>query len=241
MHEKQIESPDINKSPFSILIASSPTLKRLRSRYASAGATDRQHAAEYVYSSDIASQLFRAIAPDMAAGNALSGPVEALAIDPDFAPALLSVGSIEYQLGRHEEAMGHFLRLTTLPPDTADIAEIIDKAGDFLIGAEDIARAERLYYAAVSAFPAAATLHSGLGYCASKLDRKPEALAHARKAVALEPENAVILCDLGWALIENNLLTEAESSLRKAISLAPGETLAEGNLEHLGTLLSCQA
>ena len=241
MHGKQNERPDINESPFSVLIASSPTLKKLRTRYASASDTDRQHAAEFVYSSDIASQLFQAFAPDMAGGDGLSGPVEALAIDPDFAPALLSVGSIEYQLGRHEEAMGHFLRLTTLPPDTADLSEIIDKAGDFLIDAEDLARAERLYHAAASAFPAAATLHAGLGYCASKLDRKPEALAHARTAVALEPENAVLLCDLGWSLIENNLLAEAESCLRKAIALAPGETMAEGNLEHLATLLSRQA
>ena len=106
MHGKQNERPDINESPFSVLIASSPTLKKLRTRYASASDTDRQHAAEFVYSSDIASQLFQAFAPDMAGGDGLSGPVEALAIDPDFAPALLSVGSIEYQLGRHEEAMG---------------------------------------------------------------------------------------------------------------------------------------
>jgi hypothetical protein len=108
MHGKQNERPDINKSPFSVLVASSPTLKKLWTRYASASATDRQHAAEFVYSSDIASQLFQAFAPDMAGGDGLSGPVEALTIDPDFAPALLSVGSIEYQLGRHEEAMGHF-------------------------------------------------------------------------------------------------------------------------------------
>ena len=241
MDQKQCLQADIKKSPFSLLIESSPQLKKVRARYASASATDRQDAAEYVYSSDIASQLFQAFAHDMAGGDGLSGPVEALAIDPDFAPALLSVGSIEYQLGRHEEAMGHFLRLTTIPPDTADLAEIIDKAGDFLINAGNNARAERLYHAAVSAFPAAATLHSGLGYCASKLGRKPEALAHARTAVALEPENAVLLCDLGWSLIENNLLTEAESCLRKAIALAPGESMAEGNLEHLATLLSRQS
>jgi tetratricopeptide (TPR) repeat protein len=238
MDQKICPQADIKKSPFSLLIESSPQLKKLRARYASASATARQHAAEFVYSSDVASQMFQAFAPDMAGGDGLCGPVEALAIDPDFAPALLSVGSIEYQLGRHEEAMGHFLRLTTLPLDTADLSEIIDKAGDFLIDAEDLARAERLYHAAVSAFPAAATLHSGLGYCASKLGRKAEALAHARTTVALEPENAMLLCDLGWSLIENNLLAEAESCLRKAIALAPGETLAEGNLEHLGTLLS---
>ena len=41
--------------------------------------------------------------------------VVALAIDPLYAPALLTVGSIEYQLGRVEEPMKLFMTLVTLP------------------------------------------------------------------------------------------------------------------------------
>jgi tetratricopeptide (TPR) repeat protein len=234
--QKMSQLPEIKSSPFSVLIASSSELKKLRTRYASASAADRELAAEFVYSSAYAAELFRPFSPDLAGGNEFSGPIEALAIDPDFAPALLSVGSLEHQLGRHEEAMGHFLRLTTLPSNTTDLAEIIEKAGQFLIDSDDMERAESLYRAAVRAFPTVALFFGGLGYCASKLGRKPEALVHARMAVELEPENAVFLCDLGWALIENNLLAEAEVCLKKAISLAPGETMAEANLQHLGTL-----
>jgi tetratricopeptide (TPR) repeat protein len=230
--------PDIKKSPFSVLVDSSPQLKKLRTRYASTSAADRELAAEFVYSSALASELFRPFSPDLAVGDELSGPIEALAIDPDFAPALLGVGSIEYQLGRHEEAMGHFLRLTGLPPNTTDLAEIIEKAGVFLIDSDDIERAERLYRAAVHSYPTVALFYGGLGYCASKLGRKSEALVHARKTVELEPKNAVLFNDLGWTLIENDLLTEAEACLKKAISLAPGETMAEANLQHLGTLLA---
>jgi tetratricopeptide (TPR) repeat protein len=50
-----------------------------------------------------------------------------------YAPAILTVGSIEYQLGRVEEAMELFMTLTTLPKDEKDLSTIIDKAGDFLI------------------------------------------------------------------------------------------------------------
>ena len=38
------------------------------------------------------------------------------------------------------------------------------------------------------------------------------------------------LCDLGWSLIDAGCLDEAEEPLRKANTLAPGKTMAEGNL-----------
>ena len=72
------------------------------------------------------------------------GAIAALAIFPDFAPALLTVGSMEYQYDRADEAMRYFLRLTTLSADTMDLVEIIDRAGSFLTDVPDLSRAERL-------------------------------------------------------------------------------------------------
>jgi len=72
------------------------------------------------------------------------GEVMALAIDPTYAPAILTVGSYEYIYGRKDEAMIHFMSLTKLPEDTEDLAVIIDKAGDFLIENEDIENATKL-------------------------------------------------------------------------------------------------
>lgn len=57
--------------------------------------------------------------------------VAPLAIDPEYAPAMLTVASLEYQYGRVDEAMVLFLELTKLSADTEDLPEIIDKAGAF--------------------------------------------------------------------------------------------------------------
>jgi len=232
-----IKPPNIKDAPFSALIETCPDLKELRLEHAAWTAPERRRAADFTYSQAIASRLFRGFAPDAGGGDGIFGTMAALAIDADFAPALLAVGSIEHQLGRHEEAMKHFLHLTELTRETADLVEIIDKTAQFLIDAGELAQAECLFGAAVGAFPGVALYYSGLGYCAGKQGRKAEALAHAKKAVELEPDNAVHLCDHGWALIDAGRPGEAEAPLRRAIALAPGKTMAEKNLAYLERLI----
>jgi tetratricopeptide (TPR) repeat protein len=232
-----INPPNIKDAPFSVLIETCPDLKVLRREHAARTAPERRRAADFTYSQAFASRLFRGCAPDAGGGDGIFETMAALAIDADFAPALLAVGSIEYQLGRHEEAMKHFLHLTELTRETADLAEIIDKTAQFLIDAGDLAQAECLFGAAVGAFPDVALYYSGLGYCAGKQGRKAEALAHAKQAVELEPDNAVHLCDHGWALIDAGRLGEAAAPLRRAIALAPGKTMAEKNLAYLERLI----
>jgi tetratricopeptide (TPR) repeat protein len=157
-----------------------------------------------------------------------------LAIDPEYAPAMLTVGSLEYQYGRVEEAMALFLKLTTLPADTEDLAEIIDKAGDFLIDQDDLVNAGQLYAAAARAYPQVALYHVGLGYWAAETGRMEESVAHHRCAVELEPNNYLHLNELGYSLLEAGQYDEAEKVLQRAVRLAPPEyDLAKGNLEHL--------
>jgi hypothetical protein len=62
--------------------------------------------------------------------EALRSSLEALLT---YAPAILSLGSVEYQLDRRNDGRRLLLALLDLPVDTQDLAEIIDKAGDFLI------------------------------------------------------------------------------------------------------------
>lgn len=153
---------------------------------------------------------------------------------PEYAPAILTVGSLEYQYGRVDEAMLLFLQLTTLRADLDELPEIIDRAGEFLIDAKGLANAERLYAAAVSAFPQIVLYHAGLGYCAGKNGRKEEAVTQARRAADLEPENCWLLNDLGYSLIESRQYEEAEKTLRRAVELAPADyMLPAGNLEYL--------
>jgi hypothetical protein len=67
----------------------------------------------------------------------IAGSVEAiersLEIKPDYAPAILSMGSVEYQRERRDAGKRLFMSLLSLPDDVDDLAVIIDEAGKFLI------------------------------------------------------------------------------------------------------------
>ena len=221
--------------PFRELVRTDAELRKLRERYATRPAKERRLAAQWAYDSAHASMLMATALKEPEWGDPTwHNSVAPLAIDPEYAPAILTVGSLEHQYGRIDEAMLLFLKLTTLRTDLDALPEVIDRAGEFLIDAEDVANAERLYAAAVNAFPLVALYHSGLGYCAGKNGHKEEAVAHARRAVDLEPENSQLLNDLGYSLIEARQYEEAEKTLRRAIELAPADyTLPAGNLEYL--------
>ena len=110
--------------PFSKLVKDDKYLSGLRRDYASLPAPERRKAADWEYHSQIANEVFNdAIATIGKEGfeksNWPSGFV-ALAIDPLYGPAILTVASIEYQLGRIEEAMKLLNQLAKLPEDEAE-------------------------------------------------------------------------------------------------------------------------
>lgn len=193
-------------------------------------------AAQWEYDSDAASDLFN-MALLKSGAETLPKPkwppgFPALAIDPLFAPALLTVGSLEYQHGFLKEAMEMFLTLTKLPENEEDLAVIIDKAGDFLLDQKDIKNALELYLSGERAYPTQTLHYIGSGYCFYKLGNIEEAIRKERKAVELEPDNYRHLNDLGYSLLEAGLIQEAESVLKKSVSLAPPEfQYARNNLE----------
>src|SRR4030067_2809260 len=127
---------------FSVSITRDSGLKSLRIKYARATPEKGRMAAQWEYDSSMASDLF-SIALLKSGTETLPKPewppgFLALAIDPLFAPALLTVGSLEYQYGFVKEAMDLCLTLTKLPENEEDLAEIIDKAGNFLLDREDL-------------------------------------------------------------------------------------------------------
>jgi Flp pilus assembly protein TadD len=92
----------------------------------------------------------------------------------------------------------------------------------------------KLYEAAVNQHAATASFWSGVGYCLGRLGRSTEAVAAARRALALEPSSAVRLNDLGWALLEAQSYAEARSVLEQAVALAPADyDLPRANLRQL--------
>jgi tetratricopeptide (TPR) repeat protein len=233
----------LDKHSFRECLEKDEYLAGLRTEYAHKSAEERRMAADWEYHSAIAGSMFNdALArlgrADVGAPSWPDG-VLALAIDPLFAPAILTVGSIEHQLGRHDEAMELFLTLTTLPPDEPDLSIIIDKAGQFLLDAEDYERARALYAAAEKAFPNVAIYPAGLSYCLGRLQLREEAIAKARRAVELDPLSHMLLNDLGWTLYQAGHLEEAEATLAKSVNLAPLDyELARNNLEEVRAVLA---
>ncbi len=221
--------------PFRELVEKDMELKDLRAQYVGLPADQRRKAAQWALDSTQASMLMARVVNDPELVNpAWRDWVAPLAIDPEYAPAMLTVGSLEYQFGRVEEAMALFLKLTTLPADTEDLREVIDKAGNFLIDQGDHAHAAQLYAAAALAYPRVALYHGGLGYCAAEGGRMEESVAHQRRANELEPNNYLHLNDLGYGLLQAGQYDEAEEVLQHAVELAPPDyDLALGNLEYL--------
>ena len=119
--------------PFSKLLETDPELAELRREYACQPSDERRNAADWQYDSACASDILdQSLGQHGVLGDVLDarrGYVAALAIDPDHAPAMLTVGAIEYQLGRVDEAMAVLIGLPRLAHDDS-LPEIIDKAGE---------------------------------------------------------------------------------------------------------------
>lgn len=185
---------------------------------------ERQFCAEAAY----ADSIFRdALGDRLGSIAALKRALEAM---PTYAPAILSMGSVEYQAGGIAEGRELFRSLLSLPKNTTDICQIIDEAGTFLtrIGAYEDGIA--LYRTAVKRYPDVAALWQGFGYCASNAGLHEEAIPANQRALELEPENQKLVNDLGWTLFQAGRLAQARETLERAVSMDPSDALARENL-----------
>jgi tetratricopeptide (TPR) repeat protein len=198
--------------------------KTVRSSTLKAIPEERQFSAEAEY----ADSIFRDALGDREGSIlALQRALEAM---PTYAPAILSIGSVLYQLGRTAEGRELFQSLLSLPKNTTDICQIIDEAGTFLtrFGAYEDGMA--LYRTAVKRYPEVAALFQGLGYCASNAGWHEEAVSANQQALELEPENQKLVNDLGWTLLQAGRLPQARATLERAVSMDPSDELAKENL-----------
>lgn len=154
----------------------------------------------------------------------------ALEVLPTYAPAILALGSIDYQLGRVEEGCSRLLSLVDLPDDTADLAEIIDAAGDFLIGERDYRHGLELYERAVARFPELVVLYQGVSCCAGHVGQPELAVTACEEASRRAPDDQQVRNDLGWSLVEAGRLEEALAHLQVAVRMDPDDALAAENL-----------
>lgn len=175
-----------------------------------------------------ADSIFRQALGDSA--GCVAALERALEFDPTYAPAVLSLGSVEYQRGREAAGRELFRSLLALPAETPDLSEIIDEAGSFLIERQAYAEALELFRAAAQRFPRVAALHSGYGCCAGHQGLHDDAILAATRALELEPDRSEFVSDLGWILCEAGRLNEAEEILARAVGMDPGNELAAENL-----------
>ena len=199
-------------------------MKKPRSRQAKASNKGRDFYVEAAY----ADSIFRTALGDCE--GAVSALQRALELKPTYAPAILSMGSVEYQRGRRAEGRRLFQLLVSLPKNTPELCEIIDEAGDFLIQIRAYKDALAVYRAAVAKFPAVAVFHQGLGCCAGHEGFHDEAVAASERALQLEPASQKFVNDLGWTLFEAGRIGEAERMLERAASMDPSDELARENL-----------
>ena len=185
---------------------------------------ERQFYAEGEYADSIVRDAMGDRAGSIAA---LKRALEAM---PTYAPAILTMGSVEYLLGRIAEGRELFQSLLSLPKNTTDIRQIIDEAGTFLTRIEAYEDGMALYRAAVKRYPDVAALWEGLGYCASNAGFDEEAIPANQRALELEPENQKLVNDLGWTLFRADRFVEARETLERAVSMDPSDALAAENL-----------
>ena len=154
---------------------------------------------------------------------------------PTYAPAILALGSIDYQLDDLEQGRRRLFSLLDLADHeqekgAPDLAEILDLAGDFLISRYDYRDGFELYRRATDRFPDIAALHQGLCLCAGKQGHQDIALAAAEAALALKPDNQELINDMGWTLYERGEPERALPFLQRAVELDPQDALAAENL-----------
>ncbi len=199
-------------------------MKKPRSSPAKASSKQCQFQAE----GDYAESMVRSALGDLE--GSVSFLRRALEWKPTYAPALMSMGSVEYQRGRRAAGRKLFRSLLSLPKNTPDLCEIIDDAGSFLIQIRAYQDGLELYRAAVERFPAVAALQQGLGCCAGHEGLYDEAVAASEQALQLEPANQMFVNDLGWTLLLAGRLGEAGRMLERAVSMDPSDELARENL-----------
>lgn len=200
-------------------------MKKQRASRAKGTGTESDFWAE----SDYADSMFRLALGDCE--GSVAALERALARQPSYAPAILSMGSVEYQRGRIAEGRELFRSLLRLPKKTPELCEIIDEAGSLLIQTGAYEDGLALYREAIKKFPASAGLHQGLSCCAGHQGLHDEAIAAGRRALQLEPGNQKLVNDLGWCLLQAGQHEEAQKTLEQAVAMDPTDELAWEHLQ----------
>lgn len=95
----------IQEKPFRELLILDNELSEARRECANRTPQDRRMEADFTYHKGSADRVFGVALGRNVSEDPWRAEVMALAIDPNYAPAILTVGSLEYELGRRDEAL----------------------------------------------------------------------------------------------------------------------------------------
>ena len=162
------------------------------------------------------------------------------AATPTITPHLLPTaaenaarGDEFYKQQKYAEAEAFYREAVRLDPNNSPVRESLENALWFQ---KDWAKAELYYREVVRLYPNA-KYNNMLGVTLFNQAKYPEAEPYLREAVDLDPNNAVMNCNLGDALYEQKKYPAAERYYRKAVQLDPND---QRNSEHLNRLLEAQ-
>jgi TolB-like protein/Tfp pilus assembly protein PilF len=151
---------------------------------------------------------------------------KALALDPDLGEAHVLLANVLQEEWHWAEAEAEYRRALELNPNNADanarFALWLSCQGRM---EEAVAWVQR--GRALDPFGVSGDRVSWILFQAHRYD---DAIRESHSALAVQPDNAVNLMDLGFALIADNKPADAIPVLEKAVSLSPGSPAATGVL-----------
>lgn len=159
-----------------------------------------------------------------------------LAVAPWYVPAMAGRGEALLGLGRRQEAIASFEAVLAANPSMTELRARVDalrfrSMEDEIIAARRAwdagryAEAAAAYERAISTSPDSGFLYRELAAAEQRLDRLDAALAHARKAIELDPADARAHVLAGEILEAQRQFAAALAEYEAAAALEPGEEI----------------
>jgi predicted Zn-dependent protease len=139
-----------------------------------------------------------------------------LEINPSAIGYLQFLGSLLFEAGHHEEAETTFMRLKTLAPD---MPETYENLAILYRKKNQMENAEQFLREGITRIPAHAPFYVLWAEILSEQGKRAQAIENYLKALHYQPDNALVLRDLGGLLAETGQLNESVQTLQKAIVL----------------------
>jgi len=159
--------------------------------------------------------------------QALSSYQKALLLKPDFAEALVSMGSVYIEFGWFEEAISCFQKAMRFKQNFADAYY---NMGIALKKQKRIDEAIMSYQKSLELNPGFFDAYYNLGAIYKNQGRLDESAFCYRKVIELSPSNANACYNLGVVYQEQDKLNEAITYYEKTVQLKPGHDKAYNNM-----------